>query len=190
MSTFNLGKKLRPANKAWKSFTNILQSKLQKLKTSKSCNETTRRLKSALSRLIRPCLRALAGYHHRHGSRHRRHCLRMNFAAIYVDELFGGPGPVPLQAKQIQKGSTSKVNEMDAGPGPVPLQAKQIQKGSTSKVNEMSAGSSSAAAASSLPRFLGIDERAEEFISKFRKDMKLEREQSILDFQEMLARSA
>lgn len=39
------------------------------------------------------------------------------------------------------------------------------------------------------PEFRGVDERAEDFISKVRKDMKLQREQSILNFQEMLARS-
>ncbi|KAL1563147.1 hypothetical protein AAHA92_05645 [Salvia divinorum] len=41
-----------------------------------------------------------------------------------------------------------------------------------------------------LPRFQGIDERADEFIAKFRNDMKLEREQSIREFEEMLKRSA
>lgn len=41
-----------------------------------------------------------------------------------------------------------------------------------------------------LPHFRGVDERAEEFISKFRQEMKLEREKSIIDFQEMLARSS
>lgn len=40
-----------------------------------------------------------------------------------------------------------------------------------------------------LPQFRGIDERAEDFIAKFRQDMKLQREQSILDFEEMLKRS-
>ncbi|KAK9059061.1 hypothetical protein SSX86_021680 [Deinandra increscens subsp. villosa] len=35
----------------------------------------------------------------------------------------------------------------------------------------------------------GVDERAEDFISKVREDMKLQREQSIVEFQEMLARS-
>nr|GEX24618.1 hypothetical protein [Tanacetum cinerariifolium] len=39
------------------------------------------------------------------------------------------------------------------------------------------------------PEFRGVDERAEAFIAKVRKDMKLQREQSILDFQQMLARS-
>lgn len=43
---------------------------------------------------------------------------------------------------------------------------------------------------SSLPRIRGIDERAEEFISKFRQQMQIQREQSILDFQDMLARTA
>ncbi|KAK3032052.1 hypothetical protein RJ639_035489 [Escallonia herrerae] len=39
-------------------------------------------------------------------------------------------------------------------------------------------------------KFRGVDERAEEFISKFREDMQLQREQSILEFQEMLARGS
>uniref|UniRef100_A0A0V0HF92 Putative ovule protein n=1 Tax=Solanum chacoense TaxID=4108 RepID=A0A0V0HF92_SOLCH len=40
----------------------------------------------------------------------------------------------------------------------------------------------------SMPHINGVDKRAEEFISKVREDMELERQQSILDFQEMLAR--
>lgn len=43
---------------------------------------------------------------------------------------------------------------------------------------------------SPIPEFRGIDERAEDFINKFRQDMKLQREQSILEFQEMLKRSS
>lgn len=43
---------------------------------------------------------------------------------------------------------------------------------------------------SSLPTIRGVDERAEEFISKFRQEMQLQREESILEFQQMLARSA
>lgn len=42
---------------------------------------------------------------------------------------------------------------------------------------------------SSMPSIKGVDERAEEFISKFRQQMSLQREQSIIDFHEMLARS-
>lgn len=37
---------------------------------------------------------------------------------------------------------------------------------------------------------LQVDERAEEFISKFHEEMKLQKERSNLEFQEMLARSA
>ncbi|PON98676.1 cotton fiber protein [Trema orientale] len=42
----------------------------------------------------------------------------------------------------------------------------------------------------SSPQLRGVDERAEEFISNFRQDMKLQKEKSILEFQEMLIRSA
>lgn len=46
------------------------------------------------------------------------------------------------------------------------------------------------AVVASSPQLRGVDERAEEFISKFREDMKLQKERSILEFQEMLARGA
>lgn len=42
----------------------------------------------------------------------------------------------------------------------------------------------------SSPQLRGVDERAEEFISKFRDEMKLQKEKSILEFHEMLVRSA
>lgn len=42
----------------------------------------------------------------------------------------------------------------------------------------------------SSPHLRGVDDRAEEFISKFHQDMKLQKERSLLEFQEMLARSA
>lgn len=42
----------------------------------------------------------------------------------------------------------------------------------------------------SSPHLRGVDERAEEFIHKVKEEMKLEKEKSLLEFQEMLARSA
>lgn len=46
------------------------------------------------------------------------------------------------------------------------------------------------AVVASSPQLRGVDERAEEFISNFRRDMELQKEKSILEFQEMLLRSA
>lgn len=46
------------------------------------------------------------------------------------------------------------------------------------------------AVVASSPQLRVVDERAEEFIYKFRQDMKLQKERSLLEFQEMLARSA
>ncbi|XP_062109332.1 uncharacterized protein LOC133819960 [Humulus lupulus] len=46
------------------------------------------------------------------------------------------------------------------------------------------------AVVASSPQLRGVDERAEEFISNFREDMKLQKEKSILEFHEMLKRSA
>lgn len=46
------------------------------------------------------------------------------------------------------------------------------------------------AVVASSPQLRCVDERAEEFIYKFREDMKLQREKSLLEFQDMLTRSA
>lgn len=46
------------------------------------------------------------------------------------------------------------------------------------------------AVVASSPHLRGVDDRAEDFISKFHEDMKLQKERSLLEFQEMLARSA
>ncbi|XP_019180102.1 PREDICTED: uncharacterized protein LOC109175308 [Ipomoea nil] len=181
MSSFNLGKKLLPAKKAWKSFTATFQSKLKLRKAikraKKRCVFAFNYIRPLLSRkfysLISSSKRPLQ----------RRHFHRPNFpAAIYVDELFPDPLSAPppwrrsseLPPKRRYGGEEQKV-------GP-----------SCNKVGESSSngGGGGGWRVPSLPHFRGVDERAEDFISKFREDMKLEREQSILDFQEMLARGA
>nr|GMD75871.1 uncharacterized protein LOC109175308 [Ipomoea batatas] len=176
MSSFNLGKKLVPAKKAWKSFSATFQSKLQKLKLRKAIKRAKKRCVLAFN-YIRPLLSrkfySLMIRRHTNSSKRplqrRHHHNTLNFPAIYVDELF----PEPLSS----------------APPPKRHGEEQPKVGPSSSSSSNSNGGGNGWRVPSLPpHFRGVDERAEDFISKFRQDMKLEREQSILDFQEMLAR--
>jgi len=176
MSSFNLAKKLTPAKKAWKSFTKKLQSKFHKLNISASVKKTTRGLKPlrSIRRLLIP--RALTRhrspiYHHRPHSGH--YYLHKNMSAIYVDELF--PGEV---------NNTSHAKKIYQDEGKI-CKAKEMGETSDGRGENMAKGKK----ALSLAQWQDIDQRAEDFISKFREDMKLQREKSLGDFYEMLARS-
>nr|GMD31559.1 uncharacterized protein LOC109175308 [Ipomoea batatas]GMD74403.1 uncharacterized protein LOC109175308 [Ipomoea batatas] len=181
MSSFNLGKKLLPAKKAWKSFSATFQSKLQKLKLRKAIKRAKKRCVLAFN-YIRPLLSrkfySLMIRRHTNSSKrplqrrhfHRHHHNTLNFPAIYVDELF----PEPLSAPPPKRHGEE--------------QQKVGSNSSSSSSSNSNGGGSGWRVPSLPPHFRGVDERAEDFISKFRQDMKLEREQSILDFQEMLAR--
>ncbi|KAF7146136.1 hypothetical protein RHSIM_Rhsim04G0182300 [Rhododendron simsii] len=176
MSSFNLAKKLLPAKKAWKSLTKKLQSKLHKLiNISISANKTTRGRKplcSSHSVLIPRSLtrhRSPPAHHSGHQYLHK------NVPAIYVDELFARGVNNPSDAEKMiyrDEGKSSSAKQMGAtsstGRGENTAEGKKVLL---------------------LPQWRGIDERAEEFISKFREDMKMQRKKSIDDFHEMLARS-
>ncbi|PIN03325.1 hypothetical protein CDL12_24152 [Handroanthus impetiginosus] len=198
MSRFNLAKKLQPARKAWKSFKTHLQPKLHHPKFAKAITTLRQRFKVAY-RSIFPfvhrkflALTKRSPPHHLH---HHHHHFRWSSSAIYVDELF--PGPVQLVQPRITE---ENMAESSQKPGPEKIiQSQQVDKEGAKVIGKgkAEAGESSKSRAPAdkwsiplAPQFRGIDERAEEFIAKVRQDMKLEREQSILEFEEMLKRSA
>ncbi|KAA8527771.1 hypothetical protein F0562_035360 [Nyssa sinensis] len=200
MSSFNLAKKLQHAKKAWKSFTNTLQSKLQKLNISKAVRKTTKRIialrpiRSVIPHKLRSRThseRLRSRHHHRLRHYHNYHQhQKIGFAAIYVDQLF--PEPTSMHAKHLHsldEASNGKMAKAEATVGVKVIDKKALPK--KSKAGETSAPTMAdawKAAVSALPQLPGVDERAEEFISKFRQDMNLQREQSFLEFQQMLAR--
>ncbi|XAR57430.1 hypothetical protein NMG60_11025573 [Bertholletia excelsa] len=193
MSSFNIAKKLLPAKKAWKSFTKSLNSKFQKLKNSKSLERISLHLQCLRPRNIRQKLKALSGrgdHHSLHLRRHYSHHLRIqkNSAAVFVDELFADPVSLHSNPIHPHKEVSKACKDMGGTSGESKILVTE-ERSLKRKGKAIDTGSSSHAA-SSLPRFQCIDERAEEFISKIKGEMKLEREQSILEFQEMLARSA
>ncbi|KAK6929781.1 Protein of unknown function DUF761, plant [Dillenia turbinata] len=100
------------------------------------------------------------------------------------------------KAGDNEKVLKASYSEAEAEVAVMTIQQLQTPKMEVKIVDEKAKGvasSSSAAekwraAVSMLPQLRGIDERAEEFISKFREEMKLQGENSNLEFQEMLAR--
>uniref|UniRef100_A0A7C9DLE7 Uncharacterized protein n=1 Tax=Opuntia streptacantha TaxID=393608 RepID=A0A7C9DLE7_OPUST len=110
-------------------------------------------------------------------------------ATVHVDRLFGE------SSKTQTTGLTSTgAGEQDSGPSNEDhrnQETEQRRRRSRAKAGDMETKDVKwKEYASSLPTIRGVDERAEEFISKFRQEMQLEREQSILEFQKMLTRSA
>ncbi|XP_061364270.1 uncharacterized protein LOC133307731 [Gastrolobium bilobum] len=187
MSRLRLAKKLQPAKKAWKSFSNRLQSKFNKLNITKSIKTTLQRLISAfhsLSNLIsskghrsltskKPY--ATTSYHHFH---------HKNFAAIGIDELFSEAASVSVHATNCNKSTHATQGETSRGKE---VYVNKDLVGESSGMNTIEDAWKAVVAKS--PQ-LHVDQKAEEFISKFHEDMRLQKERSMLEFQEMLARSA
>ncbi|TKY53723.1 hypothetical protein E2542_SST25265 [Spatholobus suberectus] len=190
-----LAKKLQPAKKAWKSFSNTVQYKLHKLNIPKSFKTTLQRLLSAfhsLGHLIHSRLhhslttarpRATSYYHVQH-----KHC-----AAIHIDDLFDKVNSVSMHATNKRsahaqgQGETSKGKEKEKEKEEHGIIYKGNLVGESSGLNTIEDAWKVVAAKSPL---LHVDQKAEEFISKFREDMRLQKERSLLEFQERLARSA
>ncbi|KAB8491075.1 hypothetical protein FH972_025373 [Carpinus fangiana] len=186
MSRSSLGKKLCHAKKAWKCFTITLQSKLHKLRTSRAIKAATRRLLAIRSfRFLFPFKRhnlinKPSSSYYQYGQQYYYHQAHKNFAAIHIDELYD-QDPVAGHSKSTlhARAGTSKGKEV--------VDDKSLPRKSESIYGIEDAWKQVVA---SSPHLRGVDDRAEEFISRFHQDMKLQKERSLLEFQEMLARSA
>uniref|UniRef100_A0A7N2LYW4 Uncharacterized protein n=1 Tax=Quercus lobata TaxID=97700 RepID=A0A7N2LYW4_QUELO len=100
-----------------------------------------------------------------------------NFSAIHIDELFDEP--VSVYTKNMHAhAETSKGKKVFN---------EKVLPTNTNNINSVEDAWKVVVASSP---HLQVDERAEEFISKFHEEMKLQKERSNLEFQEMLARSA
>lgn len=172
MSRLKLAKKLQPAKKAWKCFSNKLQSKIHKVNLSKAIKTTLQNLLSAFKSLIHlinsrrhrtlAATRTYSTYHH-------YHVQSKNISAIHIDDLFAEKGT--HHHHHHSQGETSR----------------EVNHGESSGLNSIEDAWKAVVARSP---HLQVDQRAEEFISKFHEDMRLQKERSMIEFQEMLARSA
>ncbi|KAJ0093825.1 hypothetical protein Patl1_25598 [Pistacia atlantica] len=112
---------------------------------------------------------------------YQNHQLQNNFSAIYIDNLYAEPSLSEAHAKHKHaRAGTSRGKEV--------MEEKVVPRNENRSLNNIEDAWSAIVAKS--PQLRCVDERAEEFIYKFREDMKIERERSLLEFQKMLARSA
>ncbi|KAK1379800.1 hypothetical protein POM88_026544 [Heracleum sosnowskyi] len=173
MSSFKLlKKKLFSASKAWNSFTKKIQAKATNLNISKSIKLTTSHL---LSLYHKTSLKFL-----NHQRRRNVYVRNTPSAAIYVDKLFSESTSRSLHKEKEIVGSSKTPSR-----GGAKMKNIKFEKQS---VHEFDIDEAWKKVVSSNASALRVDERAGEFISKFRQELEIQREQSILDYQEMLAR--
>jgi len=176
MSRLRLGKKLQPAKKAWKSFSN-------KISIPKAIKATFKRLLATLhslhhllpSRARRSLTRTRSSYA---ASAYRVH--GKNISSIRIDDLF----PEPASSMHVLPNKTLASQGETSGAKRV-IEKKKDLAGGNSNVDSLEDAWKAVVAKS--PQ-LQVDQKAEQFITKFREDMRLQKERSLLEFQEMLAR--
>ncbi|KAJ0111389.1 hypothetical protein Patl1_01778 [Pistacia atlantica] len=183
MSCFNL--QVPPPKKAWKTFKSKLQSKLHKLNRSKAIKKPKTQLpatnpspfieqriqrKKNLPSISRQGIRSRS---------HRRYLFKKKAAPVYIDRLFKEPIAAELFVKYPRPyPSTKDVKLLHQVEG----RASGSGTGTSSKEEKASGGAADdmwESLALASPQMNGIDQRAEEFIKRFRAEMQ---------FQEMMAR--
>ncbi|XP_050374221.1 uncharacterized protein LOC126791785 [Argentina anserina] len=192
MPRWMLAKKLGRAKKAWKSFTGKVQLKVHELNIPNTIKTITNRLLDLryLRLLIPSKLRALTktsstfsrNQYYNHHYQHNSKFLHKNGTTIHIDDLFAqSAGNTHTKKQQLDaQAETSRGKE-------------GLDEGNVATRNGKSVYSVEdawQAVVARSPQLRVVDERAEEFIYKFRQDMKLQKERSNLEFQERLARSA
>ncbi|KAE9592332.1 hypothetical protein Lal_00028321 [Lupinus albus] len=191
MSRLKLTKKLHPAKKAWKSFSNTFQSKFHKINMTKTIKTILQLLLSTLHSLIHliPNRKNRSLNTTRPFSSSYYHVQPKNFTAITIDDIFSEGSYVSMHA--TNKSTTTTTNTQHA------QGETSRSKGVHGNIKGLHGGESSdmstiedawKAVVAKSPQ-LQVDKKAEEFIYKFREDMRLQKERSLLEFQEMLARS-
>lgn len=193
MSRLKLTRKLKPAKKAWKNFSNTVQSKLHKLNISKAFKTTLQLILSAfhtLSHLILPSKfhRSLTAKNKSYSTSSYSYVQRKNFAAIHINDLYSEPSS---SAVSINASTTNKNSSIhNHVQGETSRRGKEVYDENMDlhgdDIDTIEDAWKAVVAKSPL---LQVDQKAEEFIYKFREDMRLQKEKSLLEFQERLARS-
>jgi len=159
------------------SFQSIPSLSKQKLFVDMSPMRLGKKLHPAKKRLIATFKLILATFHSLIPSRRSKtsyvHATSKNKSAIRIDDLYSECVHAADKANGLEESSRSgkeMVGMVDSGDIDTIEDAWKIVVGKTPQ--------------------LQVDERAEEFIKKFYEDVRLQKEKSLMEYQEMLARSA
>uniref|UniRef100_A0A5B6ZIM7 Uncharacterized protein n=1 Tax=Davidia involucrata TaxID=16924 RepID=A0A5B6ZIM7_DAVIN len=179
MSCLNLGKRLLP-KKAWKVFTSKLQSKLHKLHRSKAIKKPKKRLNTSSKTALWPLQpvsqpkRRTVHPTHTLGHHRRRRRRQKRSSPVFIDELFIERVSVTT-AEPPGKGANPKKNKLpDHEPADFVGTSKEETEGGDEKMCEAAADDMWESLALASPQMQGINERAEEFITRFRAEMQLQ----------------
>ncbi|KAK9672883.1 hypothetical protein RND81_12G132000 [Saponaria officinalis] len=160
------------SKKAWNSFTSSISPKLRNLH-----HLLNNKLPKPVSKTASRLLHLRCHHHHRPFKgclcykKHQYHHIQP-LSTVSVDKLLENN---KNNNNNSNSNSNNNINNENSEKG----------NGSSSKTGQVKWKEY----VSKLPIIRGIDERADEFILRFRQQMKLQREQSIIDFHDMLARS-
>ncbi|CAI8601856.1 unnamed protein product [Vicia faba] len=182
MSRLKLSKKLKPAKKAWKNLSNNFQSKLHKLNIQKAFKTTLQRLLSLFHSITH--LITSKTTHHRSLTSSKSlyspstsyyHFQHKNFPAIPIYNKPSSSSSISSSIRHAQ-GNTSR-------------EIEEVHGDDDNKTNEMNTIEDAWKAVVAKSPMMHVDQKAEEFIYKFREDIRLQKEKSLLEFHERLARS-
>jgi hypothetical protein len=187
-----LSKKLKPAKKAWKNLSNNFQSKLHKLNIQKSFKNTLQYFLSLFHSITH--LITTKTTHHRSLISSRSlpstyyHFQHKNFAAIHINDLYNSQTRSISMNSTNKKQSSSSSNNIQHAIGETSREVEKVheENNSNSDIDTIEDAWKAVVAKSPM---MQVDQKAEEFISKFRQDMRLQKEKSLLEFHERLARS-
>ncbi|ESQ56167.1 hypothetical protein EUTSA_v10026764mg [Eutrema salsugineum] len=193
-------KKQNPAKRAWKSFTNMVRSKFRDIEIAASVRESTARVLRFLShRLIVP----FRTRYLENTSYTDKYYIRSNQTSQRFLNFFSRRPLAKTKRRHNEYGdSYSQFYQYQS--------QSRIEESSRSEKNEKAVGRKEETRGEEdegMPEIadsmedawkrvvaasphLRVDERADEFIYKFRESMKMEKERSFLEFQERLKRSA
>ncbi|XP_045808850.1 uncharacterized protein LOC123903031 [Trifolium pratense] len=190
MSRMRLSKKLKPTKKAWKNFSNNFQSKFNKLNIQKSFRNTLQYFLSLIHSITH--LITTKNTHHSSLISSKSlpstfyHSQHKNFEAIHINDLYNS------QAHSISMNSTIKRHRRSSSNiqhaiGETSREVEKVHEENSS--NDIDTIEDAWKAVVAKSPMMQVDQKAEEFISKFRQDMRLQKEKSLLEFHERLARS-
>ncbi|KAI3504085.1 hypothetical protein L1887_32629 [Cichorium endivia] len=176
-------KKLIDVKKACKSFTDqIFRSRSNRIRVRKAIKTVTTFLVSSRHKI------RIRSMKQRSTTSHHYHLLQKGLPAIYIDELY-----VPKSGQSSREQVTNTDNESNVATTSANIrsikQEENVERRRDSLLREKKKDGSRKQDMLQTRDIRGVDERAEDYILKVREQMRLQREQSILDFQEMLARS-
>jgi hypothetical protein len=185
MSRMKLSKKLKPAKKAWKNFSNNFQSKFHKLNISKTFKTTLQHILSlfhSLTHLITSkskTHRSLTSFKSSYAaSPSYYHFQHKSFAAININDLYS-------QTHSVS--STNNSSNIHHAQGETSREIEKVHVDDNN--NDVDTLEDAWQVVVSRSPMLQVDQKAEEFIYKFREDIRLQKEKSLLEFHERLARS-